>query len=392
MKERIAVVIYANPDYYPPVMNAVSVLKNNFNLAVIARNQDKQEISYSGDVKIYRLGKPKTAKEKEIQHWILKTCEYAAFVARTAYYVRFLRCKLIYTYDIHGFLAGFIASRIGRKIPIFYHNLDMRDVEEKKRLSYAFKYLEAWLCRYSDRIIFSDINRARYFQKRANLKKIPDVVMNAPLLKEQLPPNRLTEILKARGFDIDTKVVLYQGAIHDTAAIPEVMRSMVFWPVNTVLVMSGYVYSDFSKDFYREAEARKVLDRIIYLPYPPYPQIFSYTAGAYVGLALYKPVSLNRIFVAGASNKIFEYLSMGIPVITNDSPYFREVLDSSYAYFINPESIEEISGIINSVFSELQEYRRKSQAARQIHIAKFNYEAQFNPICESVKEIVKKKD
>lgn len=386
----IGMVIYANPDYYPPVISAIQLLAREFNLVVICRNQEQPQLTYPDNVRLYRLGKLKTARQKETQSLVIKFLEYITFVVRTIFYIRFYNCRLIYSYDMHGFITGFLANRFGKRKPLIYHNFDLCELEKIDGLTYIIKYLELVMARYADKVILPDINRAKFFKKEAKLTKLPDIVMNAPLRIDRLPYNNLEEILKAKGFNLDTKVVLYQGAINESRSLLDVLESMIFWPKNTVLVLSGYVYENFMKEFYKEAKRLNLNGRIILLPPVPYTQISSHTMGAYLGLALYKPLNINLIFNAGASNKIFEYISLGIPVITNDSPYFREVLDSSFAYFAKPDSVEDIARAINLALSDVEEYRRKSQAARQAHLTKFNYEVQFNPVFEYIKKIAKK--
>lgn len=387
MKKKVGIIIYANPDYYPPVIRAINILAKEFEMVVIARNQDKTIIDYPKNVRLFRLGRLKSAREKEKQSYYIKVWEYMAFVIRGIFCIRFYRCKLIYSYDMYGFISGFIASRVGKKINIIYHNLDVVELEKLCGLSRMVKYLELRLVHYAEKVVFCDINRARYYQKLAKLPHLPDIAMNTPLCIGQLPTNSLREILEQKGFDSNTKVVLYQGAINEWHSILEILKSMSSWPKDTVLVLTGYLYEDFMEEFWREAKALNLTHRIIHLPFVSYVQIFSYTVGAYIGLALYKPKDINNIFMAGASNKIFEYLSVGVPVITNDSPYFREVLDPSYAYFVNPDSIEDIAKAINLAFYDQEGYRRKSQAARQVHFTKFNYERQFKPIIEYIREV-----
>jgi glycosyltransferase involved in cell wall biosynthesis len=387
MKKRIGIIVYSNPDYLPPIINATRILAKEFNLVVICRNQEQPQIAYPNNVRLYRLGKLKTAREKETQSLVIKFLEYITFVVRTIFYIQFYNCRFIYSYNMHGFVSGFLASRFGKKKPLIYHNFDLCELEKTDGLTYIIEYLELVMARYADRVIFPDINRARYFQTKAKLTKLPDIVMNTPLRIDRLPSNNLEEILKAKGFNLDTKVVLYQGAINEAHSISEVIQSMTFWPKDTVFVLSGIIRDDFKKAMLAKTKVLNLVDRIIYLSYLPYSQIFYYAIGAYVGLALYKPMDINQLFNAGASNKIFEYISLGIPVITNDSPYFREVLDSSFAYFAKHDSVEDIARAINLAFSDVEEYRRKSQAARQAHLTRFNYEVQFNPIIEYIKKV-----
>lgn len=390
-KKMISIVIYANPDDYPPTMRAVDILSKEFDIIIICRNQNKAEVVYPDNVGLYRLGKLKTSREKESQGRAIKVFEYMMFVLRVIFYIRFYRCKLIYSYDMHGFIAGFLASRYGRNIPLFYHNHELSGLGKVSGLlSHMIKYLEISLAHRADRVIFPDINRARFFQAKAKLAKFPDIVMNTPLRVDNLPPNRLKKKLEMKGIDTSLKTVLYQGAINETSCALELVESIVFWPKNTILILMGRTYVEYLDRVYARARALNLDERIIHLAFMPYSELSSYTVGAYLGLALFKSYDINRIFVAGASNKIFEYLSMGTPVVTNDSPYFKEVLDSSYAYFAQPDSPEDIGRTINSVFSDDDGYRKKCQAARQAHLTKLNYQEQFRPIVEYIREFTER--
>lgn len=386
-KKKIGVIIYANPDDYPPTINAVTILSKEFDIIIICRNQNKTQITYHDNVRLYRLGKLKTSREKETQGAGVKIIEYILFVMRTIFYIRFHNCRLIYSYDMHAFVAGFLASRVGRNIPLIYHNHELTSSEEVKGLSCIIKWIELSLARYADKIVFPDIGRARFFQSKAKLKELPVIVMNVPLRVDKLPPNKLKEILKTKGFSEGTKVILYQGAVAKAHALTEIIKSMVYWPENTILVIIGIIYGEFDKEINALAKAFNVSSRVIILPFVPFSQLFSYTVGAYIGLALFKSEHINLIFIAGASNKIFEYLAMGIPVITNDSPYFREVLDSSFVYFAKPDSVEDIGKVINSVFLNEEEYCHKCQAARNAHLSKLNYEEQFSPLIEYIRKV-----
>lgn len=385
----IGIIIYANPDFYPPVINSINVLSKEFNLIIICRNHDKTQMFYPANVRLYRLGKLKTEREKETQGLVMKIIEYILFTARTVFYFRYYHCQFIYSYNMHGFIAGLLVSCFGKKIPLIYHNLDLCELGKKVDLNYIIKYLELRLACYADKIVFPDINRAKFFQGEAKLNKLPDIVMNTPLLTTHLPSNRLKDILRAKGFAADAKVVLFQGAINESHSILEVVKSMVFWPENTILVLIGEISQDFLIQVDNAAKSLGVKDRIQYLTAITYYGLFYYTVGAYLGLAPYKPVNINQLFNAGAANKLFEYLSLGIPVVTTDSPYFREVVDSSVAYFTKPDSVEDIAKTINSAISDREEYRRKSQAARQAHLTRLNYEEQFRSIMEYIREVVK---
>ncbi|MCM8757993.1 MAG: hypothetical protein NC903_02905, partial [Candidatus Omnitrophica bacterium] len=287
MKGSIAIIIYANPDYYPPIMNAIEILSNYFKLVVICRNQDKPLNIYPKDVKIYRLGKSKNAYYKQNQSLISKINEFFSFILKTVFLVYRHNCKFIYSYDMYGLVAGFFASRFIKKISLLYHNLDFLALKESKGFSYLVKFLELKLAPLADKIVFCDLNRARYLKKETTLKYLPEVIMNTPLRKDNLPQNKLKDILKKRGFSSELKVILYQGTIGEGKALSEVLKSMPYWPKDTILVLLGYLYRDFAKVFFKEAKSMNLNKRIVYIPAVPYKELFNYTTGAYLGLGLY---------------------------------------------------------------------------------------------------------
>jgi glycosyltransferase involved in cell wall biosynthesis len=389
MNSKIAIVIYANPDHYPPIINAITILSKEFDILLICRNQDKPFISYPENIKVYRLGKLETAEQKQNQNLFLKIKEYILFILKTIFLVNRYKCKLIYAYDMYGLVAGFFASKFIKKIPLVYHNLDMLVSKGKMSINYIVKYLELKLAHFAEKIVFCDINRAKHFQNEAKLNKLPHIVMNTPLKKDTLAKNKLKDILEKRSYSTNTKVILYQGRIGEGKALWEVLKSINLWPGNTVLLLMGYLDRDFAKKFFRQTRLLKVDQRIIYLGFISYKEIFNYTVGAYLGLGLYDSLEPNWVYVAGASNKIFEYISMGIPPIVNDSVYFRDIFDESFVYFANPFSSEDIARVINLAVSDYSGYQKKASLCRKLHLEKFNYEFQFKPILEFIKSKIK---
>jgi glycosyltransferase involved in cell wall biosynthesis len=158
------------------------------------------------------------------------------------------------------------------------------------------------------------------------------------------------------------------------------VKALVFLPQDSVLVLLGWSKDDFILDIYRLAGSLDVRERVVYIPPVPYSELFFYTIGSYLGIAFYKAVDSNRLYNAGASNKLFEYLSLGIPVVTNDTLAFREVVGEDQAYFANPDSVEAIAGAINSAFLDRDGYLKRKEEARAMHLNKLNFEKQFSSV------------
>lgn len=381
-RDKIAVVIYANPDDYAVVFSGIAMLSKDWDPVVICRNQNPPQRVYPGNVKVIRLGRLMSSRGKEGRNFLRKIIEYCLFVVHVCRLVRKSRCVLVYSYDMHGFIAAFCAARLGKKVNVVYHNLDMYAKSGYRNMGFFIHRLELFLARFADKVVFCDTYRARYFQGKARLAVMPQVVYNSPLKVGVLPASSLRQFLQEKGYLQDTKVACYRGALDERHGILQIIRSMRLWPQNSVLVLFGRREYPFIEKMNKEILLNRLNNRVILFPFIAYDELAGLTAGADAGFALYKPVDINYRFMPGASQKIFEYMSLGIPVITNDSPYFRKVLGEPAACFVNPESIEEIGKAVGNLFSNDQEKQKRSYAARQLHLERFHYENQFLPVRE----------
>jgi len=391
IKAKIAIIIYSNPDYLPSVNRAISILSNQFEVVVITRNQDNRYSVYGPGIEYFQLGKPATAVGKQSQHQLLRIMEYLSFIVRARHIVKSRSCKFVYSYDIHGYLAAYFCCRIAGRLPLLYHNLDIYFANKRNILSIIFRSLELYLIRRADAVVFCNRSRLKYFKDKAILPKNLFIVMNTPLKINDLPENKLREVLIRNGFSGGERAVFYQGTIDEQHYLPQIIRSIKFWPADSVLVICGIVSAGFQECFTREVESSEFKNRILVLPYLPHPQLKFYTVGASLGIALYNQNTedVNMRFMSGASNKIFEYISLGVPVLANDSEDFRNMLDSSAAYFTKSYSEEDIGNSINLALSDASGLQRKKLLSREAHLLKLNYEYQFAGVLSYIKSIYK---
>jgi len=385
-KPNVCFIIYANPDNYPPIINAVKILSEHLNIILICRNQNDPRITYPENVRVLRLGRLESAKDKQNKFWFFKLSEFFAFTFRAVLYAWRYRCRLIYANDAYGFMAGLLASRIGPRRNIIYHNHDFIIYSRYIGLRNIIRYFGLRLARFNDAVVFPSSFRMRYFRRYARLKKSIFVVMNTPLLVKEPPVSKWQALLKARGFNPVNKVILYQGQfIGKGVCLAEVLQSVPLWREDVLLAIIGDIDQDYRQTLESEIEELGLESRVIFLPCVAYPEILNYASGAHLGLALRKHEDINARFLAGASNKIFEYMALGIPALVNDSLDFRLLFkDTPCVYFSRQESVRDIAGIVNASLTEQAEYAAKKQACLKAHREKFNYESQFAALQEFI--------
>jgi glycosyltransferase involved in cell wall biosynthesis len=85
--------------------------------------------------------------------------------------------------------------------------------------------------------------------------------------------------------------------------------------------------------------------------------------------------------MTGASNKAFDYLACGLPLIVSDLPDWREMfVEAGYALACDPNDPPSIATAIASLVNDPERMRAMGEAGRQKIIEAWNYEALFQPV------------
>lgn len=135
---------------------------------------------------------------------------------------------------------------------------------------------------------------------------------------------------------------VYTGRISDDRGIYECIRALErLNDENVELICAGPV------GHVSNQEARMLLDGsessalFRYLGLLPYPDVPPLLRGALAGLLCYQATP-NYLLVK--PNKLFEYMSAGIPVIASDFPLIREVVqEADCGLLVQPDDVEEIA-------------------------------------------------
>jgi len=89
----------------------------------------------------------------------------------------------------------------------------------------------------------------------------------------------------------------------------------------------------------------------------PYTEVQVYLRQLSVGIIPLNNTFYNRYLTA--PNKLFDYLSFGIPVIVSDLPAIRDfIAENIHGKFFNPEKPEELAQVIKELFSNPNEYNK----------------------------------
>lgn len=110
-------------------------------------------------------------------------------------------------------------------------------------------------------------------------------------------------------------------------------------------------------------------------------------AAADVGLALVPPEGgdINLANMAGASNKAFDYMAAGLPLIVTDRPDWRSLfVDPGYAVAIDPRHTDAVAEAVRGLAADRGRLTAVGAAARARIAAEWHYERQFAPVVDVI--------
>ena len=213
------------------------------------------------------------------------------------------------------------------------------------------KWIEGFLARRCDGVISVSNAAGTWLRDLYNLKNLI-VVTNCPMIGavEQQPKSAHFELLCHGMFAPDRG---YEELI-DCAALVE--------PYDIQVRMRGY---GVRTQEYQERAARTGQKNILFSEKVPSDQVCSAASASHVGVALTRPVS--KSYELTVSNKLFEYLAAGLPVILSDVPEHR-MLNERYHFGmildkITPEALAEAAIRLKEDPTLYQELRENAMLA-----------------------------
>lgn len=227
--------------------------------------------------------------------------------------------------DIEAFVLGWFAQRLNPRLKLIY---DCHEFEAERNAKPAIeRKLVAWLerrmIRRAEAVITVSPSIAAAYRERYARHGIPEVhlVRNIPEPKPASVGPAPKGFRQTFGLAEDDFIALYQGAFTHNRGLEtalEAMRGMEDSGIHLVLMGYGPLQSLVDA-------AAEAAPHIHVHPAVAYHDVLAHTRSADVGLVSVKPTCLSYLYCL--PNKLFEYLLAGIPVLANDLPDCRALLE-----------------------------------------------------------------
>lgn len=166
----------------------------------------------------------------------------------------------------------------------------------------------------------------------------------------------------------------YAGVISLERAFDTVLSALVIvkksYP-NVRLRLFGHLRID-SKFLDNSADYQFVKDNLVFYGYQPQEEAFKHTNDALAGIALLKPVG---DYADSYPTKLFDYMALGLPIITSDLPLLRAVVEpANCGVCVSPYDSEALAEQMIWCIEHPESLRKMGENGRKAIVEKYQWE------------------
>jgi glycosyltransferase involved in cell wall biosynthesis len=230
------------------------------------------------------------------------------------------------------------------RVPLIYHSLEIHDKEDD------LKRLEREFSRRALLTVTQDEIRADLL---ASLNRVPRarvvVVYNSSL--GELLPGKRDHFREKFAIPSAERIVLAVGTLLPQHGIDRIIGAAPSWPSGFVLVLHGWIPNP-AFDRWVRGQCAAHPDRIFLstdlLPAERKSIVFQ---SADIGLVFFSPDDTNLTYASGSSGKIFDFMQAGVPIIANDLPGLRDLIEGNGCGRVVPRA-EDIGAALPAIVQD----------------------------------------
>jgi glycosyltransferase involved in cell wall biosynthesis len=315
------------------VFRAANTLQEaGFHVTLLAYHRDglkEEEILGSG----FRVLRLKIGKLKPGKNIIFNAFKYFKFKKKAKYVARQIKPDIVHCHDYNTMFIGFFCKkRFGSGI-IYDNHEYFQDLNYLHRYPRILRYLIAMYERRAIRkvdemIVVSPGIAGAYEKIRGKeihvIRNIPDTRMSLPQLSKEEIESRVLRYLDQQK-EQGRKLMVYLGT--NTArgrGIDFAFQLLSRLPGNYGFVIFGARSEQEIQQAKQKAEALNISDRFNIFPPIKIEHLFSLADYFHIGLSLIEPIYFS--YKHSLPNKFFEYIAMGLPILSSDIPDQGELI------------------------------------------------------------------
>lgn len=298
---------------------------------------------------------------------------YAFFNLRIFFRLIFMRASLFVANDLDTLPGVWFASKL-RRIPLVYDSHEyftgVPELENRKKIKKIWKNIERKIQPHLKYVLTVNDSLAEIFRKE--YQQEITVIKNLPVTISKIDTvGKLPE-----GFS-EKPIIIYQGAVNVGRGLEEMIMAMKHLPEYNLLIVGG---GDKLESLKIMVDKHELNDCIHFVGRVPFESLGWYTLQAKVGISIEQDIGLNYRFAL--PNKLFDYMSAGLPVIASDLPEIRKLVEEvGFGTILSDFSPKSIADSIITLLNDKELYNRYRQNAL-VKAADYKWERQEDKLLE----------
>lgn len=297
-------------------------------------------------------------RKSQLSAFIKVISQMLAMIKMTARVAR-AKPEIIHAHDIETLPAAWLASKFSKAKLIYDAHEISTSREGFQSMRKWIGWIEKKLMPRADATITTTEMRAKFFSRAYGIPR-PIVLQNRPSYYELIPSKRIRDELS---LNESWPIVVYQGGFQAGRGLDMFVRAaQVIQNVYFVLIGSGRLEDKLKKLVSELGVSHKVK----FIPMVPLLELPDYTGSADIGVQPLQNTCLNHY--STDSNKLFEYVLAGLPVIATNFPEISKIVNQYQVGLLTDDNLEGLTSVIKKLVNEPQlreKYKENALKARR---------------------------
>lgn len=304
---------------------------------------------------------PKVITENKISKWSHLARLILSLPTHLRLFTALYRSRpdIIHAHDFNTLIVSWLASKFcGAKLIYDAHEISTSR-EGYQSIRKYIAIIEKYFAPKAESVIATTDLRAKYLSRSYGIPR--------PLVLQNRPPQY--ELMKSdtirRELDLNPSwpIVIYQGGLQAGRGLGKLVSAFAEVDNAYLVFVGGGRLESTLKQLVKQ---KGMIDNVKFIPKVPLSRLPYYTASADIGVQPIENTCMNHYTTD--SNKLFEYVLAGLPVIATDFPEINKIVNKYQVGLLIDESVAELSSAINKLVQDSQlreEYRVNALNARK---------------------------
>jgi glycosyltransferase involved in cell wall biosynthesis len=333
----------------------MSLLNNGYHVTLVAPHGKSENIE---GIEVVNIGKPTN-----------KVARILSSTVRMYVIARKLPADVFHFHDTELIPLGFMLAVTGRKVIYDMHENMPGFILTKEWIPKVLRKPAKWLFQSIERLT---LNRFHVIFAESSYKaeylwvKNSSIILNYPLADHLLKINAEKNSRPTVGYVGD--VSISRGAISTLTALTMLKKQglTIDW------LCIGRIPEDLKTEIQTKSQAEGL--NVELLGFMKSTEAHPLIAKVHIGLAV-----IDRIpnYTGSLSTKLFEYMALGMPLITSDFPLYKELIESiNCGICVAPEKPEELAQAIQFLVENPAEAAAMGQRGRAAVMNGYNWKTE----------------